>query len=184
MKIHITQAGKVIVICFMIGGAIFFMLGGASIISKLVENHRVHSYPQIEGTFKNSDISYQDWDTLKSAFTAHHKKISDDLDGLNTLKEKKYPNNEELCELIKNYKSYLDSMDNASFECPEHINSGTEQRSKKCSCCGGDGTHAIFWKCDECNGTGKIYYNVSITQNCPHCGAIYKSQISAQSLWQ
>ena len=183
MKIHVTQAGKVIVICFLIGGAIFFMLGGASIISKLVENHRVHSYQQIKGTFKNSDISYQDWETLKSAFTKHHKKISDALEGLKTLKEK-YPNNEELGELVQQYQSYLDSMDNASFECPEHINSGTGPRSQKCSYCGGDGTHAIFWKCVECNGTGKIYDDVPITQNCPHCGTICKSRISAKSLLQ
>lgn len=183
MKIHVTQAGKVIVICFLIGGAIFFMLGGASIISKLVENHRVHSYPKIDETFSNSDISYHDWDTLKTAFNERHKKISEDLGKLNNLKVK-YPKNMELDELVTNYQSYLDSMDNASFECPEHINSGTEQRSKKCSCCGGDGTHAFFWKCDECNGTGKIYYDVSITQNCPHCGTIYKSHISAKSLLQ
>ena len=181
MKVHVTRAGKVIATWFLIGGAIFFMLGGASIISKMVENHRVRIYPKIDGTFKNTDISYKDWNTLKMAFAEHYKKISDALDHLKKLKGK-YPNNKELDEKVKNYQLYLDSMRNASFECPEHINSGTEQKSKKCSCCGGDGTHVFLWTCDECKGTGKIYYNVSTTQKCPHCRAENKSRISAQWL--
>lgn len=181
MKIYITQSGKVIVISILLVGAIFFMLGGASIISKLVENHRVHSYQKINISFNNTDITYKDYDTLKNAFTVHYKKISKDLDDLKKLNDK-YPNNSELKEKIENYQLYFNSMEKAEFICPEHINSSLEERSKECICCGGDGTHFLFWMCSDCRGTGKINYNVNIVQKCPHCGQIHKSFISGKSL--
>lgn len=181
MKIHITKAGRVIVICFIIGVVIFFMCGVAAVVAKIVEDHRVNSLPSVADVFSNSDISYNDWSSLKSSFMARHADVSNFLQRANELK-KSYPQNAALAKKIQSYGAYLNSMNEASFECPEHINTGIERRYRSCSKCDGSGKRVWFFTCGACDGSGRIGYDVNIDKNCPHCGTTYKSQISGKSL--
>ena len=184
MKIHVTKAGRAIVACFIIVVIIFFLCGGAAAVVKIVEKYRVNSFPPLPAQFSNSDISFNNWATLGSSFRGRHASIKASLDKLRKM-EKDYPQNNVLKTKISQYQSYLNSMEETSFECPEHINTGTERRSRACSNCDGDGWK--IWQlppgdCSECGGSGKIGYTVSISCDCPHCGTNYKSPIPARKL--
>lgn len=184
MKIHITKAGRNLLVCFIIGVVIFFMCGGTAVVVKIVENYKVNSLPSVADVFSNSDISYNDWSSLKSSFTARHTEISNYLQSANDLK-KSYPQNAELAKKIQRYETYLSTMNDASFDCPEHIDTGKERQYETCSNCGGSGWKILQMppgSCKTCGGSGKIGYDVTITRNCPHCGTKYKSQISGKSL--
>lgn len=181
MKIHITKAGRGLVACFIIGIVIFFICGGTAVIAKILEEHRVNSLPLIANVFSNSDISYNNWSSLKNSFTSQYTEIWNYLQKANELK-KSYPKNNVLANKIQNYNAYLNSMAEASFVCPEHINTGVKPRYQNCYKCNGSGKHGWFFQCKECKGRGKIYYNVKIKQNCPHCGTIGKSPIHGKSL--
>ena len=182
MQIVITKAGKVIVVSVLIAIGFFFLMGGATIISKIVENHRVNSIDSVPEKFDESNLSYNNYTTLKSSFSDLHTHISKKIEILNKLKEK-YPNNVELENKIKNYNNYFESMNNACFNCPEHINSSTKKWSETCSKCKGKGKK-FFLTCKKCQGKGKIDHQEDITKACSYCGTVYPSQISAKSLLQ
>lgn len=181
MKIHITKSGRIIVIYFIIGVVIFVMCGGSAVVAKIIENHRVNSLPSVADVFSSSDISYNDWSSLKNSFSARHAEILNFLQSANELKNS-YPQNVVLEKKIQNYNAYLSSMLEASFDCPEHINTGIEHRYRDCEECDGSGKVYLFLTCDTCNGSGRIGCDAKITNNCPHCGTINRSQIHAKSL--
>ncbi|NLG13389.1 MAG: hypothetical protein GX561_04190 [Lentisphaerae bacterium] len=246
MKIHITKAGRNIIVCFAIGIALFFMFGGGVVVAKLLEKHRVRTLPDfsedysnfndwqalsdrhaevtnalrkandlqnaypdnaelksiihtyqnhlvsienhrvgyllvILKDFSNSDISYNSWKTLKKSFSDRHAEITDVLRKAKDL-QKAYPDNVELKSKIRTYQNYLESMGKALFDCPEHINTGTQLTYVACSKCNGKGKRYKIWKCKECKGEGRIAVTHEIKIKCPHCGEIYKSQILAKSL--
>ena len=186
MKIHVTHTGRILLIVVAIGIVIFFLAGGFAAMLKLIENKRVADIPSPALTeFTSSSLPYNDMSGLKSAFQDLYKIYGDRFGRLEKLKNK-YPHNEDIPVKIDMYKKYLDSMKTASFQCPEHIDSGTENRLKKCGSCNGKGRirrwyfAGISTKCDTC--VGEIYYSVKVGQACPNCGQINRGTIKGETL--
>ena len=174
MKIHITKAGRVLVVCFIIGVVIFFMFGGAAVVAKIVEGHRVNSLPSVADVFSNSDISYRNWNTLKKSFKERHEEVSVALSKAKELQQK-YPKNEKLLRKKKNYEQYLQLMEIAAFPCPEH------NRPRICSNCNGKGKTYYIFTCGVCKGSGTIRLS-DIQKQCPYCHSISQSNISGKDL--
>ena len=175
MQIVVTKAGKVIVV--LIGVGVLFLIGATIIIPKIVENHYVNSIDSVPEKFDESHLSYNSYKTLKSSFSDLHTRISKEIEILNKLKEK-YPNNVKLKKKKKNHNKYLESMNNAYFDCPNHINK--EVRYESCPKCKGTGKTKSDKECKECKGKGNIEHTKK--QACPYCKTIDESKIPAKSL--
>lgn len=182
MKIHITKGGKIFLFIVAIGLGIFFACGGWAIVSKMIENYRVNSIDgSIGSNFSKNDITFNDMNSLRQSYRTRYKHITRTIRTMQQLKQD-YPENQLLEQRLKTYTNYLQSMEKASFDCPEHINTGTERRSRSCGNCGGDGKVYVFFRCGSCGGNGSISYSVTVSKNCPNCNTIHKSQITGKSL--
>ena len=132
-------------------------------------------------TFSQSDIEHNNMATLKTAFNSRRHQIEKTKRKLDELSDK-YSGNNHINAECEKFKNYLDSMDKASFDCPEHK---SKTWMDKCSVCGHKiwkgrvgGMFGIWRVCPNCRGAVWI----TRQEKCPNCGEMEKSKIPASQL--
>ena len=157
MSLFITKSGMILLAIMALVLGISFFCGGCTVISNIIENHRVNKVNgNLNAVFSITDIKYdKNFASLRSEFKVHYEKINATLN-----LKKKYPNNKLLMQKLSNYESYLQSMLDAQIDCPEHA----DTEYKTCSKCHGRGK-GWFFKCKHCKGKGeRKKYRL-----CPNC---------------